>query len=116
VEYITLLFFGVQIYFFLVTKDMHKSVMFTFVLLASSLVMLSAMPLFSNNNNNTVAMAPEYGKYDNNPYMDNGNPEQYESYSDGYRGDNNYYYYSYNYYYPQQQQQLPQQPSNYNND
>ena len=38
---------------------MHKSV-FTFVLLASSLVMLSAMPLFGNN---TVAMAQGY---DNN--------------------------------------------------
>ena len=37
---------------------MHKSV-FTFVLLASSLVMLAAMPLFSNNNN-TVAMAQGY--------------------------------------------------------
>jgi Collagen triple helix repeat (20 copies) len=34
--------------------------MFTFVLLASSLVMLSAMPLFSNN---TVAMAQEYDNY-----------------------------------------------------
>ena len=39
--------------------------MFTFVLLASSLVMLSAMPLFSNN---TVAMAQGY---DNNYYGDN---------------------------------------------
>jgi hypothetical protein len=36
---------------------MHKSTT-TFVLLASSLVMLSAMPLF--NNNNTVAMAQGY--------------------------------------------------------
>jgi Collagen triple helix repeat (20 copies) len=44
---------------------MHKSVMFTFVLLASLLVMLSAMPLFSNN---TVAMAQGY---DNNYYGDN---------------------------------------------
>jgi hypothetical protein len=44
---------------------MHKSVMFTFVLLASSLGMLSAMPLFSNN---TVAMAQGY---DNNYYGDN---------------------------------------------
>jgi len=35
---------------------MHKSTT-TFVLLASSLVMLSAMPLF---NNNTVAMAQGY--------------------------------------------------------
>jgi hypothetical protein len=36
---------------------MHKSVIFTFVLLVSSLVMLAVMPLFSNN---TVAMAQEY--------------------------------------------------------
>ncbi|HEX6646774.1 MAG TPA: hypothetical protein VF047_06305 [Nitrososphaeraceae archaeon] len=42
---------------------MHKSVMFTFVLLASSLVMLSVMPIFSNNNNNTVAMAQGYDNY-----------------------------------------------------
>ena len=36
---------------------MHKSGLFTFVLLASSLVMLAAMPLFSNNN---AAMAQGY--------------------------------------------------------
>ena len=40
---------------------MHKSVMFTFGLLMSSLVMLSAVPIL---NNNTVAMAQGYG-YDN---------------------------------------------------
>ena len=40
---------------------MHKSTVFNFGLLASSLVMLSVMPLFSNNN--TVAMAQGY---DNN--------------------------------------------------
>ena len=46
---------------------MHKSVMFTFVLLASSLVMLSAMPLLSNNN--TQAMAQGYDDYySNNSY------------------------------------------------
>src|SRR5215208_634342 len=45
---------------------MHKSV-FTFGLLASSLVMLSAIPLF-NNNNNTVAMAQEYDKYQDSYY------------------------------------------------
>src|SRR5215217_4836523 len=45
---------------------MHKSV-FTFGLLASSLVMLSAIPLF-NNNNNTVAMAQEYDKYRDSYY------------------------------------------------
>ena len=39
---------------------MHKSI-FTFVLLASSLVMLSAIPLL--NNNNTVAMAQGYNGY-----------------------------------------------------
>jgi hypothetical protein len=43
---------------------MHKSI-FTFVILASSLVMLSAMPLFSSNNN-TVAMAQGYDNYGNN--------------------------------------------------
>ena len=41
---------------------MHKSAqVFTFGLLASSLVMLSLMPLF--NNNNTVAMAQGYNGY-----------------------------------------------------
>jgi hypothetical protein len=61
IEYVTLLFSAVQIYFFFVTKDMHKSI-FTFVLLVSSLVMLSVMPLFSNNNK-TVVMAQEYNGY-----------------------------------------------------
>jgi hypothetical protein len=37
---------------------MHKSIL-TFGVLVSSLVMLSVMPLF-NNNNNTVAMAQGY--------------------------------------------------------
>ena len=46
---------------------MYKSV-FTFGLLASSLVMLSVMPLFNNNNNNTVAMAQEYDKYQDSSY------------------------------------------------
>jgi hypothetical protein len=41
---------------------MHKSAL-TFGHLASSLVMLSVMPLFNSNNNNTVAMAQEYDKY-----------------------------------------------------
>ena len=44
---------------------MHKSI-FTFVLLASSLVMLSAIPLL--NNNNTVAIAQEYDKYGDSSY------------------------------------------------
>jgi len=39
---------------------MHKSVMFTFALLTSSLVVLSAMPLL---NNNIVAMAQGYDNY-----------------------------------------------------
>ena len=42
-----------------------KKSLFTFGLLASSLVMLSAMPLF---NNNTVAMAQEYDKYGDSSY------------------------------------------------
>src|SRR5215207_11241900 len=50
---------------------MYKSV-FTFALLASSLVMLSVMPLFSSNNNsflsNLVAMAEEYDKYGDSSY------------------------------------------------
>ena len=45
---------------------MHKSI-FTFGLLLSSLVMLSMMPLF-NNNNNTGAMAQEYDKYRDSYY------------------------------------------------
>ena len=42
-----------------------KKSLFTFGLLASSLVMLSAMPLF---NNNTVALAQEYDKYGDSSY------------------------------------------------
>lgn len=38
---------------------MHKSVVFTFGLLASSMVMLAVMPLF----NNYVAMAQRYNNY-----------------------------------------------------
>ena len=45
IEYITLQLFGVQIYFFYWYYIMHKSGMFTFGLLLSSLVMISAMPL-----------------------------------------------------------------------
>ncbi len=44
---------------------MHKSIL-TFGLLLSSLVMLSAMPLF--NNNNTVAMAQGYDNYYGDSY------------------------------------------------
>ena len=44
---------------------MKKSI-FTFGLLASSLVMLAIMPLF--NNNNTIAMAQEYDKYGDSSY------------------------------------------------
>ncbi len=49
---------------------MHKSTTTTFVLLASSLVMLSAMPLFNNN----AAMAQGY---ENNYYGDSGSYSQY---------------------------------------
>src|SRR5215204_366904 len=45
---------------------MNKAV-FTFGLLASSLVMLAILP-FLNNNNNTVAMAQEYDKYRDSSY------------------------------------------------
>jgi hypothetical protein len=45
---------------------MHKKSVFTFVLMTSSLVMLSMMPLFKNNN--TVAMAQEYDKYRDSYY------------------------------------------------
>ena len=46
---------------------MHKSEKFTFVLLASSLVMLMIMPFLNQNNgfSNTV-MAQEYDKYGDN--------------------------------------------------
>ena len=50
---------------------MHKSTTTTFVLLASTLVMLSAMPLFNNNN---AAMAQGY---DNNYYGDSNRYSQY---------------------------------------
>ncbi len=45
---------------------MYKKSVFTFGLLASSLVMLSAIPLF--NNNNISAMAQEYDKYGDSYY------------------------------------------------
>src|SRR5688500_9376713 len=44
---------------------MHKSI-FTFGLLMSSLVMLSAIPILNNNNN--AAMAQEYDKYRDSYY------------------------------------------------
>jgi Collagen triple helix repeat (20 copies) len=56
IEFLTLLLFAVQIYFFVVTRDMHKSTTTTFGVLITSLVMLSVMPLFNNN----VAMAQGY--------------------------------------------------------
>jgi hypothetical protein len=43
-----------------------KKSLFTFGLLASSLVMLSGIPLFNNNNNNNAAMAQGY--YDDSSY------------------------------------------------
>jgi hypothetical protein len=46
---------------------MHKSAgLFTFGLLASSLVMLGILPIL--NNNNTVAMAQGYDNYSDNSY------------------------------------------------
>ena len=45
---------------------MYKKSLFTFGFLASSLVMLSAIPLL--NNNNTVATAQEYDKYGDSSY------------------------------------------------
>jgi hypothetical protein len=57
---------------------MHKSV-YTFGLLASSLVMLTVMPLLNNNNNNTVAMAQEYDKYRDSSYsQDPTDDKKYE--------------------------------------
>jgi len=44
---------------------MHKSVVLTFGLLASSMVMIAAMPLLDNN---TGAMAQEYDKYRDSSY------------------------------------------------
>src|SRR5215212_10158472 len=46
---------------------MKKSV-FTFGLLASSLVMLAVMPFLNNNNFLNVAMAQEYDKYQDSSY------------------------------------------------
>jgi hypothetical protein len=48
---------------------MYKSV-FTFVLLATSLIMLAVMPFLNNNNSfsNTAAMAQEYDKYRDSSY------------------------------------------------
>jgi hypothetical protein len=50
---------------------MHKKSIFTFGLLVSSLVMLSAIPLLNNNNNNnnfSNVMAQEYDKYGDSSY------------------------------------------------
>ena len=54
---------------------MHKSVVFTFGLLASSLVMLAAMPFLTNNSfllNTVMAQGNEYDSkpYNNNDYND----------------------------------------------
>src|SRR5215211_7389091 len=46
---------------------MHKSI-FTFGLLASSLVMLAIMPFLNNNNNFLNVMAQEYDKYRDSSY------------------------------------------------
>ena len=48
---------------------MHKSVrVFTFGLLASSLVMLVLMPFLNNNGISNTAMAQEYDKYGDSSY------------------------------------------------
>ena len=46
---------------------MNKSV-YTFGLLASSLVMLAVMPLLNNNSFSNTAMAQEYDKYSDSSY------------------------------------------------
>ena len=47
---------------------MHKSVMFTFVLLASSLVMLGILPILNNNSLLNTAMAQGYDDYYSDSY------------------------------------------------
>ena len=54
---------------------MHKSIL-TFGLLGSSLVMLSAMPLF--NNNNTVAMVQGYDNYGDSYSQNPTDDKKYE--------------------------------------
>ena len=56
---------------------MHKSTTITFVLLASTLVMLSAMPLFNNNN---AAIAQERDEY--NSYYTSSNDSNNNYYND----------------------------------
>ena len=68
---------------------MRKSV-FTFVLLASSLVMLSAIPLL---NNNTVAMAQGYDSYSDSYYSQYPTDDKkYECRTGPFEGYNNYRY------------------------
>src|SRR5687768_7899140 len=55
---------------------MHKSVVFTFGVLLSSLVMLSVMPIVNNNNNSILNAAMAQG-YDDNYYGDNNGYSQY---------------------------------------
>ena len=57
--------------FFFVTKDMHKSVLFTFGLLATSLVMLVLVPFLNQQQNKSIlktGLAQEYDKYGDNYY------------------------------------------------
>jgi hypothetical protein len=61
---------------------MHKSAIFTFGFLLSSLVMLAIMPFLNNNNSfSNTAMAQGYDQHDNNAYINNQNSEQYNTYS-----------------------------------
>ncbi|MGH9979964.1 MAG: hypothetical protein ACRD6U_00245 [Nitrososphaeraceae archaeon] len=47
---------------------MHKSTLFTFGLLASSMVMLAIMPLLNNNVSNTAMAQGYYGDSSSNYY------------------------------------------------
>ena len=62
--------FRISNIFFLCYYIMHKSTTTTFVLLASSLVMLSVMTLLNQQNGflSNSAMAQEYDNYDDNKY------------------------------------------------
>ena len=50
---------------------MHKSVVFTFGLLASSLVMLAAMPFLTNNSFLLNTVMAQGNEYDSKPYNNN---------------------------------------------
>ena len=99
---------------------MHKSIVFSFGLLISSVVMLAVVPVLNQNSFLNV-MAQGNDNYDNNnPYMDNKNSEQYDTYSDniGVEYDN----YQQEQYQQQQPYQIinnfyyPQEGKSYSND